>query len=279
VDDAKAALLFDTVPDWADPDDPDDRATLLAEEFADDGHLARALRAGLFEVVANQIADDDPPAVWATAERLLAMGIDRRQVLRNLVLVVMGQVQAILGTKKTFDLEAYRAALDRLPLPTFEELASVMVQIARERQPIDIEVLESLTMARLGHPVEGEPYESLLDAATDRIIGDAGPLEVLAGDLVVEPVSLCANVVLTHRLTEEEQGDDVLTLGPDLAGFLRLEDPVRRTDGAELHLDLLEDGNAGWHGPEGWLRAFPAGALLAVRLRDGAIAIEPLDGG
>jgi hypothetical protein len=56
-------------------------------------------------------------------------------VLRNLVLVVTGQFQAILDEKKRFDLEAYRAALDRLPLPTFEEFTSAMVQM--ERQPID----------------------------------------------------------------------------------------------------------------------------------------------
>jgi hypothetical protein len=38
------------------------------------------------EVIADQVADDDPPEVWRTARRLLVAGHDRESVLRQLAL-------------------------------------------------------------------------------------------------------------------------------------------------------------------------------------------------
>ena len=134
VDEAKAALLFGAIPSWADPDDPDDRSALLAADLEsdDDDLLGQGLRAALHEAVADQIANEDPPAVWATAQRLLAMGLDRRRVLQDLALTLSGQIYSAVGTDRTFAVDEYAAALDRLPLPTAAELEAVMVEIVKD---------------------------------------------------------------------------------------------------------------------------------------------------
>src|SRR5438093_6157934 len=144
----KVALLFGTVPSWADPDDPDDRSSLLSKEFGTQEGPGAGLRLALYETVANQIADEDPPAVWATARRLLASGLDRRQVLHNLVMALNTHVLAALGGQ-AFDPPAYEAALDRLPLPDVADLEAAMVALVRERQLIRFEQLEHLVSEQL----------------------------------------------------------------------------------------------------------------------------------
>ncbi len=61
MDDAKAAFLFGTVPDWADPDDLDDRSELLEGQIDTGPGAVGAFRSAAYEVVANQIADGEPP--------------------------------------------------------------------------------------------------------------------------------------------------------------------------------------------------------------------------
>ena len=236
-----------------------------------------AFRLAAYEVVANQIADGEPPFVWEAAQRLLARGLDRHDVLQNLVIALIPHFQAAVTDKEPFDEAAYASALDRLPLPAFEEVAGAIVAIARERQPIDADDLETLAMSSLGLPAAEEPFRTLLDKVMDGIVDPDGPLEYLAGNLVVEPASLCANAVLTHRLTEAERATDSLFVDADLAGFKRSDDPIRTTGGDDLHTDLLENGGLCWHGPDGWLERFAPGDLLAVRLRGDAVAIEILN--
>jgi SEC-C motif len=277
MDDAKIALVFGTVPEWADPDDEDDRAQLLADQIDTGSGPVGAFRSAAYEVIANQIAGDDPPFVWETAQRLRAEGLDREDVLRNLVLALLPQLQAAVTDKVPFNRAAYAASLDRLPLPTFEDLAQALVGITRERQPIAIDDLESRTMSSFGLPVDEEPYRSLLDNVMDAIVDPDGLLEYLAGNLVVEPASLCGNAVLTHRLTEAERATDSLVIDTDLPGFARREDPIRTADGDEVHTDLLDGGGLCWHGPDGWLERFDAGDLLAVRVLGDAVAIGVLE--
>lgn len=277
MDEAKVALLFSTVPPWADPDNPDDRSALLAAEFRPEEDAAGTFRLALYEAVANQIAGEDPPAVWETAQRLLGIGVDRRRVLHNLVLTLNGQIQASLSEGRPFDSSAYAAALDRLPLPTVAEKEALMVGIVRDRQPIAVDELESVAMAKLGLPMGEQPYESLLDWVSDHVMAPDGPLALLASDRVVEPQSLCAGIALTHRLTEVEQATDCLTVGIDLVGFARREGPLRTNLGEELHSVFLEDSDVVWQGPEDWLRRFPTGGLLAVRLEGDEVTIDVLD--
>ncbi len=82
MDAAKSELLFEVLPSWANADDPHDREALIAEELGEGGdededgtEYDRArLRLALRQVVAHQVADEDPPEVWATAQRLIADG-------------------------------------------------------------------------------------------------------------------------------------------------------------------------------------------------------------
>ncbi|GEM_PF-209524 len=274
MDAAKVELLFGRVPTWADPDDPEDRGVLLAEQgLGNDADGLGRFRRAMYEVIANQIADQEPPAVWATAQRLLGMGLDRRRVLHSLALTFEAQVQASLGEDRAFDVAAYMAALARLPLPTAEEVEEAMVAIVRDRQPIDVEELESLAMDRLGLTRGQEPFETLLDTVSDRAMDPEGPLALLAGDRVVEPRSLFAGIVLTHRLSEAEQATDSLTVGVDLAGFGR-EEPHLTNLGEALSTFSLQPGHLAWGGPEGWLRRFEAGSLLALSIEAETVSID-----
>jgi hypothetical protein len=78
VDPAKITFLFGEVPDGFDPDDPDDRLTLFTVEHGGEGdELSAREQVGFRAAIASQIASDDPPQVWRTAQRLLAEGRDR----------------------------------------------------------------------------------------------------------------------------------------------------------------------------------------------------------
>jgi SEC-C motif-containing protein len=272
LDAEKVALLFGTVPPWADPDDPDDRHVLFSAGFSRHDRPG-AFELSLQEILANQIAEDDPPQTWQTARRLLATGLDRAEVLRNLGLAA--REPAIAGLRgSAFDPSAYRAALDRLPLPQPEELEALFVAIVREQQPIDVEELERLVGLKLGIDWDEEPYNTLLDVESDRFFDTDGPLELLAGDRVVEAASLCSAVVLTHRLTADEQTTDELQVDVDLVGFVRRTGPIPTNLGCELTVRDTGPDKVVWAGPSGWLERFPAGAVLAVRAAGDGVAIE-----
>jgi hypothetical protein len=102
VDQAKVAFLFGEPPDWADPDNPEDRGGLLSELFEDDEETSRE-RLALYETVANQVANDDPPEVWKTAQRLLGLGLDRQKVLSDLVVAMVPQFLAGVAESQPYD--------------------------------------------------------------------------------------------------------------------------------------------------------------------------------
>jgi hypothetical protein len=115
---------------FLDPNDEDDRRTLILAEHPE---LHRALEAGLselhvdgatinpalhlamHEIVANQLWADDPPEVWETAQRLLAAGYERHEVLHMLASVVSDDVYQTLHDEKPPDSDNTRAALAALP--------------------------------------------------------------------------------------------------------------------------------------------------------------------
>jgi hypothetical protein len=110
-----------------DPADPDDRGLLITGEhpeyhaaledpFADaeiDGVNPR-LHLAVHEMVANQLWDDDPPEAWRAAQRLLAAGMERHDVLHELAGVATELLWHALTDHRPVDLDAYRAALDAL---------------------------------------------------------------------------------------------------------------------------------------------------------------------
>ena len=116
----------DEETDWLDPINADDRALLIAaahpeldteaERALVDGHeINPRLHLTIHEIVATQIVDDDPPEVWATAQRLRKLGYGRHEVLHMLGAAVTPQMWDALQNQREYDLQAHRAALAALP--------------------------------------------------------------------------------------------------------------------------------------------------------------------
>jgi hypothetical protein len=113
-----------------DRDDEDDRRLLIQAEHPE---FHRALAAGqrevhvrgitinpvlhiaMHEIVANQLWANDPPEMWETAERLLAAGYERHEVLHMLASVASGEVFDALRNQTRHEIERLRAALAELP--------------------------------------------------------------------------------------------------------------------------------------------------------------------
>jgi uncharacterized protein DUF1841 len=109
-----------------DPNDADDRALLIAAAhpeldteaetaLVDGQEINPRLHLTIHEIVASQIVDDDPPEVWATAQRLRKLGYGRHEVLHMLGAAMTPQLWDALHNEREYDLEAHRAALAALP--------------------------------------------------------------------------------------------------------------------------------------------------------------------
>jgi len=110
--------------------DPDVRAVVIR---ADHPELDRALRDGrdeitvndepvsvrlhlqMHQVLATQLADDDPPEVFVTAQRLLAAGYERHEVLHMLTAPIAEQIFATLSDGEPYDRARHLAELQTLP--------------------------------------------------------------------------------------------------------------------------------------------------------------------
>jgi hypothetical protein len=73
------------------------------------------LHVALHEIVANQLAADDPPEVWATAQRLRRHGYDRHEILHMLGAAMATQLWEALHNRREYNAEEHRAALAALP--------------------------------------------------------------------------------------------------------------------------------------------------------------------
>ena len=131
--DRRLAFAIPALPDDADPDtdlldlaDADDRALLIAaahpeldtdaETLIVDGReMNPRLHLTIHEIVATQLADDDPPEVWATAQRLRRLGYGRHEILHMLGAAMTPQLWAALHDQRAYDPDEHRAALAALP--------------------------------------------------------------------------------------------------------------------------------------------------------------------
>jgi hypothetical protein len=278
VDQAKVAFLLGDPPGWADPDSPEDRGGLLSQQFEDDGDIGPGGFA-LFEAVANQVANDDPPEVWQAAQRLLGLGLDRHRVMRELVMAMVPQVVSAVADGQPYDASAHKAALAALPLPGVDEVIAAMTSVVRARQPVDSDELLAATAEMLGVPGAQEPHRTLIEHVFDQAVEDED-LEFVPGELVVEPSSFCARAVLTHRLTSNERDGGYLETAVDLVCFEQAE-ILNGPGGAQLEYRWFDEVGPVWQGPPGWLQGFPVGTVFAVRSsQDGnSISVEALTTG
>jgi Domain of unknown function (DUF1841) len=109
-----------------DPSDPDERSLLIraahpeldtdAETVTVDGRETNPrLHLAIHEVVATQLVDNEPPVVWATAQRLRRLGYGRHEILHMLGAAMTPQLWAAVHDQREYDPDEHRAALDALP--------------------------------------------------------------------------------------------------------------------------------------------------------------------
>ncbi|MFV0523211.1 MAG: SEC-C metal-binding domain-containing protein [Acidimicrobiales bacterium] len=267
----RLALLFgDEVLDALDEFDLDHEAGRLelVERFAGlpAGPTEPGGRAGLRAVIVNQVLDDDPPHTWSTVQRLHDLGLDGRQILSQLAIVVGEQLSAALADDQPFAVDDYVQALDDLPLPERSDVADRIVTAVRSGSGPDASECLNAVISSY-QPLAGAVIERQVDQVFDRMLG--GPLHLLPDDRVVLLPDLVDGTTFTHRLTDIECDLGALTVSFDLAAFDRL-DLVRLADGTELEPFSVEDGHLGWGGPEGWLARFEPGALISC-----TVAVDP----
>ena len=251
------------MPDAESYGDEDGRSDLIAADRDDDSPL--------HTVIANQVLADEPAAVWRTATRLLTAGFSRHATMDQLVTALRPSINAALTDGARFDPDDYEAALDRLPLPTVDDVVALYLAAAREARVVAVDELEHQVAHQLGLSADDPLTASLLDDV-DRELHDSphSPVVMLASDLVAYVPVLVDGGVFTHRLTADEQAEDRLDLRPDLAALTWLDEP--RVGEVVLDADLEH-----WHGPRDWLADLPVDVLLAVRAtEDGAVTVEAL---
>jgi SEC-C motif len=276
VDEAKKQFLFGSSPvAGLDPDDPDDLPGLLeaaAEHELSPGQLA------VREVLASQIRDDDPPEAWATAQRLLGLGLCRSDVVGQLSMALATFLTKVVAKKDTPDMSDYLATLAQLPVPTASEMQAALVTVVRGHQGIGADDADRAVLAALGRDddeTEGL-VRDLLDRVGERLADDDGPLAWLSDDRTVHVADLTEGIVLTHRLSAAERDLGVLSIGFDLVGFARRH-ALRLPDGRQIVSISAERGHVAWRGPEEWLATYPEDTLLAVRVDpEGTVDLDPL---
>ena len=264
----------EVLADLDDPDDLDERSMLYDEVFPDDLEAARhAVR----QIVANQILDGDPPETWATAQRLLAAGLDRESVFGQLTMVMAATTREMIATNEHFDPDAFAAALDRLPVPTAAEVEQAVIETLRAHQGMALDDLVSSACRRLGCAEDDPVIAAAFDAVIDHLIDEGTSLALLAGDRTVHPGDLTAGIVLTHRVAGVEIELAILTVAFDLARLGDRDDLVLAGGGA-IEVFSIQPGHVGWIGPEGWLDAVKEGDVMAIRIDEsGVVSLDVVD--
>ena len=270
----RCRFLFGSDVAPLDVDDDDELIDFFERELAarDTVGLDRS-RALMRLVVARQVLRDEPPATWATAQRLLAAGMDRSLVLNELTMAAMVEVQRCLEDGGAgFDEARYASSLATLPLPTVDEIDAAVDRVAATRPGIPLVDLEDAVVFALGRDDDGLAA-SLVTRVIEHGLDDDGRLLLLAEDRVAHLPSLTAGAVLTHQLTETDVELGVLNcIATDLAPFAWMDD-VRLASGEPLDMFSAEAGHLAWKGPEGWLASHAAGDVVAVRVIDGIVTL------
>ena len=259
-------------PDREDLDDPDVRARLLQRAV---GSAGRTPGFGL-EIVAGHICADDPPEVWATAQRLLGEGLDRDRVLSQLVIAFLATAREG-AAEGVFDREAYGVALSRLPLPEADEAERVLTEVVRGEPGIEADRLEDVVIERLGCASDDEIARELVGRVMDELVDEDGPLAWLAGDRTFHVGDLTSGIVLTHRLNDVERSVGLLNAAFDLGGFRR-RDGLRLSNGDLIDVVAPDAGSLVWFNAHGWLERFEPDDLVTVRVsEDGVVELGVVD--
>jgi hypothetical protein len=196
----KLSLLFgkSELPDSVDLDREDGTIEYIRQTSIlpmDD--LEVALRA----VLARQILDENPPLVWETARRLLGLGRERHEVLEQLSRALSPIIEAAVQGETDGYEERYESLLRALPLRTEEDIRSAIRSVLMVESLPSLDNLSSGVLAELYDVDLEQPDEEPIDDVIDQMIQN-GELELVAGDVVVDPAQLCVEAVLTTRVVD-----------------------------------------------------------------------------
>ena len=79
------------------------------------------LQRAMFEVVENQLRDNDPRETQETLERLMNDGYSRSEAKRMIASVVVVEMFHVMKDQQPFALDRFVGLLQRLPEPPYEE--------------------------------------------------------------------------------------------------------------------------------------------------------------
>jgi hypothetical protein len=75
----------------------------------------KAVRQAIFDILDNQLRDNDPPETRQTLDRLKMLGYPELEARRLITYVILGELNAVMKEQRPFDREGFIAALNRLP--------------------------------------------------------------------------------------------------------------------------------------------------------------------
>ena len=75
----------------------------------------------MFEVIENQLRNNDPPETRKTLERLVCRGHSRQEAMRLIACVLATELFNVMKSESPYDHARYVANLKRLPELPFEE--------------------------------------------------------------------------------------------------------------------------------------------------------------
>jgi len=75
----------------------------------------------MFEVIENQLRNNDPPETRKTLERLVGGGRARQEAMRLIACVLATELFTVMKSESPYDNARYIANLRRLPKLPFEE--------------------------------------------------------------------------------------------------------------------------------------------------------------
>jgi hypothetical protein len=242
----KMDLLFGkNAPTDVDLDDEDELFELLRQ--ASPVRLEE-LDLVLRTIVAQQILAGTPPLVWQTAQRLRSVGLARHQVLDQLSRALAPVMESLVeGDVEGFE-DRYETLLQALPLASETDIERCVRGLVSPYEHVTVDELAEQVLDELGVTEPTAAVRDLIESVIDRMIQNE-EIELLAGDIVVDPERLCRGIVLTTRVTAEAAWPPLDT---DLAGLSYLTGDV-----ADSALDTSP------------------GRLLQARVRQGEVVVEP----
>ncbi|MHB8328193.1 MAG: hypothetical protein ACYDD6_00955, partial [Acidimicrobiales bacterium] len=234
MDALKVTLLYGELRPGDNPDDEEVRHRLVRERvFSDfptlaDGSVASGLILLVHQLLADQIAEEDPPEVWQTARRLLDSGMSPKFVMSNLFLAANASFADALQRVEPIDHARYVLELERLPLPPVREVFDTALALVRDRRGVPSDELVATVVARLsGGDGANSNVEHWVELALDRLLDQETSLMMIPPELVVHVPSLLDGVVLTHRLTDPERARGWIEAGADLAVLCHYSNGLR----------------------------------------------------